>query len=137
MLQPTDPSAPGVGYPQTDARFAAPAFGDLSPGGALSQSQPVHSKADGYLPSWKWVAPPGIGDALQHVFSTFTLIPFSVDGPGDRPVSFLRSLVPPTVANFAMRWQGMPVNGGSVLMTGLYAPQPLESPSNDVYATGG
>jgi len=116
---------------------AAPAFGSLAPVGALSQVQPVHSKSSGYLPSWVFRAPPGFGDALQHVFATFTLIPFSVDGPGDRPVSYLRSLIPPTIANFAMRQQGMPVDGGSLLMTGLYVPQPLESPSNDIYATGG
>ena len=95
--------------------------------------EPIHSKVDGYLPSWKWVSPPGVGDAPQHVYSTFTLIPLSVDGPGDRPVTFFRSILPPIWANFAMRWQGMAVDGGSMLLTGLYTPEPMSSMSSDIY----
>ena len=95
--------------------------------------EPVHAKSGGWLPSWKFVPPPGVGDAPQHVWTTFTLIPLSVDGPGDRPATYFRSLQPPVIANFAMRWQGMPVDGGSMLLTGLYAPQPMQSMNSDIY----
>jgi hypothetical protein len=117
--------------------FAAPvapvAYGRGAP---LSQKQVVHGKDEGWHPSWIWVAPPGIGDAPQHVFATFGLIPFSVDGPGDRPASYLRSYLAPIVQNFAMRYQGMPVDGGSFLMTGLYTPTQMGNPSNDVFPGG-
>ena len=99
------------------------------------QVEPVHPKADGYLPSWKFVMPPGVGDPPQHAWSTYSLAPVSINGPGDSPVTYLRSIGPPlTIANFAMRLQGMPVDGGTFLLTGLYTPQPLGSPSNDVYS---
>ena len=138
------PAAPQIGTPNSDISPQA-----LDPGGdgyfedALGQArggpygaytlEPVHAKADGFLPSWVFRAPPGIGDAPQHVWSTWSLIPLAVDGPGDRPASYLKWFCPQTVANFAMRWQGMPVDGGSVLLTGLYTPQPMETMSQDIY----
>lgn len=107
------------------------AFGNGAP---VIQQDQVHGKSGGYLPAWLWVPPPGIGDAPQHVYSTFSLYPLSVDGPGDRPASFFRSILPPVIQAFAMRWQGMAVDGGSLLMTGLYTPDQLASPGNDLFA---
>jgi hypothetical protein len=95
--------------------------------------EPVHAKTDGYLPSWKWKSPPGVGDAPQHVWTTWALIPFSVDGPGDKPATYLRSIQAPVVVNFAMRQQGMAVDGGNMLLTGLYTPQPMGSMNSSVY----
>lgn len=130
------PAAPDVGanWP------AVPPEGAPNDGLGMARSgqyqvEPVHSKSDGYLPSWAYRQPPGVGDAPQHVWTTYFLAPVSIDGPGDRPASYLRTIgPPPVIANFAMRWQGMGVDGGNFLMTGLYTPQPLESYSNDVYS---
>lgn len=103
--------------------------------GTQVQTERVHAKSNGYLPKWSWVAPPGIGDAPQHVWQTYFLAPLDVvKGPGDMPATYFRDWQPPTFANFAMRWQGMAVDGGNLLMTGLYTPQPLESLSNDIFA---
>ncbi|MDR3449787.1 MAG: hypothetical protein P4M15_08625 [Alphaproteobacteria bacterium] len=116
----------------------SPSFGWNDPLGAARaanyQVEPVHADSAGYLPSWKFHAPPGIGDAPQHVWATLALFPLCVDGPGDRPASYFRWKVPPIMANFAMRYQGMAVDGGNLLMTGLYVPDPLQQLSNDVYA---
>jgi hypothetical protein len=138
-VQWNDPSAIPEGYPFDPVTQVGQFSGIASPiaygqGATLSQKQRVHGKEDGWHPSWIWVSPPGVGDAPQHVFATFTLIPLSVDGPGDRPASYLRSFLAPIVQNFAMRYQGMAVDGGAFLMTGLYTPQQLGSPSNDVFS---
>jgi len=93
----------------------------------------VMASGKGVNPSWKWVAPPGIGDAPQMVYTAFQLAPWSIDGAGDRPAAYLKSYQPPVVANFAMRWQGMPVGGGSVLLTGLYTPTPMASPTSGIF----
>lgn len=136
-----DNSAVPFGFPADPVSSVGAYPAPISPvnyghGETISQLQRVHGKDGGWHPSWNWVAPPGIGDAPQHVFSTFTLIPFSVDGPGDRPASYLRSYFAPIVQNFAMRYQGMAVDGGSILMTGLYTPEQMGSPANDVFAGG-
>lgn len=105
-------------------------------GANISQILPLHDKEDGWSPSWRWVAPPGIGDAPQHVFTTYALAPISIEGPGDEPAAYLKIVnAPPIIQNFAMRWQGMPVQGGNFLMTGLYTPQPLDSLSNDQFSS--
>lgn len=130
------PAAPPIGTPDSTIPPVADAPDNDPLGLARNPAysvEPVHANVAGYLPTWKWVSPPGVGDAPQHVWSTFTLIPLSLDGPGDRPATFFRSILPPIWANFAMRWQGMPVDGGSFLMTGLYTPEPLQSLSNDIY----
>jgi hypothetical protein len=88
---------------------------------------------DRYQPTWKFVAPPGVGDAPQHVYSTFALIPFDARGPGDNPVTYLRSVNPLQFQNFTIRQNGMPVAGGSLLLTGLYTPSPQNSPANAPY----
>jgi len=99
-----------------------------------SNSQALGANPAGYDPTWKFVAPPGFGDAPQHVFSTFTLIPLDIRGPGDNPFTYLRSFLAPNVQNFAMRYQGMPVQGGNFLFTSLYTPDPMQSPANDLFA---
>lgn len=136
-----DATAIPEGYPfdriTQAGKFASPVNPiSYGAGGFTSQKQRVHGKDDGYLPSWNWVPPPGVGDAPQHVYATFALIPLSVDGAGDRPASYLRSVLPPIIQNFAMRWQGMGVDGGSILMTGLYTPQQMGNPGNDLFAGG-
>jgi hypothetical protein len=94
----------------------------------------AHGKADGYIPGWRFVPPPGIGDAPQHPYTTYSLIPFSVEGPGDEPATYFKNVnAPPIIQQFAMRQQGMGVTGGNLLMTGLYTPQPLDSPANDQF----
>jgi hypothetical protein len=129
-------SAPPVGQPDADA---IPEGSWYDPLGAARAghftTDPVHTNEAGYLPSWKFVAPPGVGDAPQHVFSTWTAFPLSLDGPGDKPATYLRIGQQQTIANFAMRWQGIPAAGGNVLMTGLYTPMPMDSMANDI--TGG
>jgi hypothetical protein len=107
---------------------------NFGPGRGLYQTERVHAKSDGYLPSWKFVAPPGVGDAPQHVWTTYSLIPVSLDGPGDRPASYFRWKVPPLMQPFLMRYQGMAVDGGNFLMTGLYTPEPLSIVSPAVYS---
>ena len=87
----------------------------------------------GYLPDWKWVAPPGIRNAPQWVWNVFNLIPFSLDGPYDRPFSYLKTLSPSGETAFAMRWQGMAVETGEPIMYGLTDPDPQSSPGNDIY----
>lgn len=95
----------------------------------------THDKANGYHPGWRWVSPPGVGDAPQHIYSTYALFPVAIEGPGDEPATYLKiTNAPPIIQNFAMRWQGIPVGGGNFLMTGLYTPQAMESPSNDQFA---
>jgi hypothetical protein len=101
---------------------------------SVYQAQPFHFKAGGFEPSWRFKQPPGVGDAPQHVYATQTLAPVSIEGPGDNPASYFRWKVPPVIANFAMRQQGMAVDGGSFLLTGLYVPQPLEMMTGDVFA---
>jgi hypothetical protein len=34
----------------------------------------------GFHPAWEWRAPPGIGDAMQFVMTTQTLMPYCVEG---------------------------------------------------------
>jgi hypothetical protein len=100
----------------------------------MTRADGFHPSApDKYYPSWKFVPPPGVGDAPQHVFSTFCLTPQDIRGPGDNPVTFLRTVQPPLWQNFAMRFNGMPVNGGGPQFTGLYAPSPQNSPANAPY----
>jgi hypothetical protein len=101
---------------------------------AAYQTEPVHAKSDGWLPSWRFKQPPGVGDAPQHVWATFSLYPLDIRGPGDNPVTYLRIGGPPIVANAALRYQGMAVEGGNFLLTGLYTPAPLESMSSGVYS---
>jgi hypothetical protein len=105
--------------------------------GVVSTVQPSGNPGaglQGYAPSWKYVPPPGIGDAPQHVWSTFSLIPVSIDGPGDRPAGYLRSYLAPIVQNFRALYNGIPIEGGNFLLTGLYTPQPLTSPGYSAYA---
>ena len=96
-------------------------------------SERMSEDFEGYLPSHKWVAPPGIRNAPQWVYNTLTLVPFSIDGPYDRPFSYLRSLEGSGETAFAMRWQGMAVETGQPIMYGLTEPDPQNSPGNDIY----
>jgi len=124
-----NPAAPAIGEP--DSGIAPRGVNDplgVARAGAY-QTESVHAKSDGYLPSWKLVLPPGFGDAPQHVWTTYALAPVSINGPGDVPASYFRTFVPPVWANFAMRFQGMPVEAGDLLMTGLYTPEPLAMPN--------
>ena len=98
------------------------------------QAERFHVDHAGFEPAWRYVQPPGVGDAPQHAFATRVLAPVSLDGPGDRPASYFRWKVAPVVAHAAMRMQGMAVDGGGFMMTGLYVPQPLELAANDIYA---
>jgi hypothetical protein len=139
MFDPTipggDPTIP-EGYPYdpvTLGSFSAPPIA-YGVGVQTAQQDMVHGKTNGYLPGWHWVPPPGVGDAPQMVYDTFALFPLSVDGPGDRPATYFKSLQAPIIQNFAMRWQGMAVDGGNILMTGLYTPDQMASPSNDVFS---
>jgi hypothetical protein len=103
-----------------------PRFGHGSP---LPNPQPIQppGSSKGYASSWQWHTPPGVGDAPQHVWTTYYLAPVdNVRGPGDLPISFLNTAnMRPMIQNFSMRWQGMPVQGGNILLTGLYTPQPI------------
>ena len=97
------------------------------------ETERIHGKSDGYLPKWKFVQPPGVGDAPQWVWDTFSLIPFDLNGPYDAPMAFLKTLQPFGLAPFAMRWQGMAIETGEPLMYGLTEPNPATSPGNDIY----
>ena len=83
----------------------------------------------GYTPQWRWVQPPGVGNAPQHIYDVYALVPVDNRGPGDNPVTFLRIGVEPVIQNFAMRMQGFAVDGGNFLMTGLYTPAPIVAPN--------
>jgi len=137
------PAAPEPGAPWLSA---APPFGgpDDPLGAASTQQSPVitvqtvpDATGNGYQPSWGFVMPWGVGDAPQHPWGTRWLAPMDNRGPGDNPATFFKSLTKPIIANFAMRWQGMPVTGGSFLMTGLYTPAPLDAMSAAIYGPNG
>jgi hypothetical protein len=100
---------------------------------AAYHSERMNPDEAGYLPRWKWVAPPGIHDAPQWVWDVYNLIPFSLDGPWERPFSYLKTIGPSGEAAFAMRYQGMAVETGEPLMYGLTEPDPQQSPGNDIY----
>lgn len=87
----------------------------------------------GPYPTWRFVSPPGVGDAPQHVYTSIQLAPFSIDGPGDRPASYLRSFLAPVLQNFAVTKVGRPVEGGNLLLSGLYTPAPMASPNSVVF----
>jgi hypothetical protein len=136
------PSAPEPGMPWLSA---APPFGAMDdPLGAASTGEsPVITVQNngavpgGYAPSWGFIMPWGVGDAPQHPWGTRWLAPMDNRGPGDNPATFFRSTLAPVIMNFAMRWQGMPVTGGNLLMTGLYTPAPLDAMSAAIYGPGG
>jgi hypothetical protein len=88
----------------------------------------------GYMPQWGWRQPPGVGDAPQFVWETYCLAPVSVDGPGDRPVSFLRSTLAPILQTLAVTYSGTPIFAGNMLLNGLYTPTPMGSPNNLVFS---
>ena len=91
----------------------------------------------GYVPSWRFVQPPGVGDAPQHVFTTFCNIPLDWRGAGDNPASYLRSTCAPIWQNQVLINQGVPVAGGDLLLTGLYTPSPMTSPGNAPFGGSG
>lgn len=122
------------GYPYDPLTMNGGLIAPNGDAGQPSQYQPSAVKGAAWVPSWKFVPPPGYGDAPQHVWATLELIPFSIDGAGDRPVSYLRSFVAPIIQNFQMRFNGMPIEGGNLLLTGLYTPEPLTSLGLNGYA---
>jgi hypothetical protein len=136
------PSAPEPGAPWLSS---APPFGVMDdPLGAASTQQspvitvqPTGSPVPGYAPSWGFIMPWGVGDAPQHPWGTRWLAPMDNRGPGDNTTTFFRTFTPPIIQNFAMRWQGMAVNGGNLLMTGLYTPAPLDAMTAAIYGPGG
>lgn len=89
-----------------------------------------------YLPSYEWVRPPGIGDPLQYVYCTQALAPLSIDGTGTRPAVDLASVSPALWQQQSFTAQGNPIDGGGFQLTGLYAPTPTFSPSNQVFPRG-
>jgi hypothetical protein len=102
-----------------------PTFGHASP---LPNNQPLtFAKDAGWKAQWAWHAPPGVGDAPQSVWQTYYLAPVdAMKGPGDLPRSQINTInMNPQIQNFAMRYQGMAVQGGNILLTGLYTPAPI------------
>ena len=90
-----------------------------------------------YAPSWNWVPPPGIGDAPQHVFNTFAIIPFNIEGPGDEPFQFLSHYQPMQVTqHLAVNRSGYPARSGDFALNPLWTPSPQVSRANDQYAGG-
>lgn len=90
-----------------------------------------------YAPTWKFVAPPGVGDAPQHVYNTFALIPFDICGPGDMPTSYLVSLQKPVVQDQYVNFSGYAINSGGFELSPLWAPEPVASPNNNPFAGSG
>lgn len=105
--------------------YNSPAFGHSTPLPYPPAVDPP-SPAGGYSSRWQWHAPPGMGDAPQHVWQTYYLAPISLMGPGDAPIGVINTTrMNPSIQNFAMRRQGFGVTGGNMLMSGLYTPEPL------------
>jgi hypothetical protein len=107
--------------------FNAPQIGHAAP---IPNYQPhTFRKNKGYPGggTWQWHSPPGVGDAPQHVWTTYYLAPVdNIRGPGDMPISYINTArINPTLWNFAMRQLGMPITGGNILLSGLYTPQPI------------
>lgn len=131
-------SAPLRGVPDAQPLAAGTWFDPIGEQMAdVEQHEVVHGGHSGYTPSWIYRQVPGIGDAPQHVYATLALPPMSNIGAGDQPISFLRTIAPLSEQAFAMRYNGMPVPGGNFALTGLYAPQPMELLSNEIYAPKG
>ena len=88
-------------------------------------------------PSWKWVAPPGVGDAPQHVYNTYALLPFNIQGPGDQPIAFLSDYVQPVWLDQHINLWGSPIYSGGFEMSPLWTPEPTANPSNQPFAGAG
>ncbi len=113
-----NPAAPDVGAPDSNI---VPENSWFDPLAAARTAAYTHEHVGpGYHSSWKFVAPPGFGDAPQHVFSTFTLIPLSVDGAGDRPRAYLSYLLPQSLQPLNLTDNGMAINSGVIQLRGLY-----------------
>ncbi len=98
---------------------------------AISENQLVEVDKQGYAPQWKHMLPLGLMEfsALASVYDVYALAPVDNRGPGDNPITYLRIGDEPVLQNFAMRMQGIPVQGGNMLMTGLYTPTPIVPPN--------
>lgn len=82
-----------------------------------------------YQSTWKWKAPPGIGDAPQQVWSTYWLAPQDFRGPGDVPMGVRACYQPtPSMQPYYATLFGRPVDGGSYLMRQLSANLPILPP---------
>jgi hypothetical protein len=97
---------------------------------AIQENQFVEVQKQGYAPQWKYIAPLGLQDnsALASIYDIYSLFPVDNRGPGDNPITYLQIGCEPVLQNFAMRMQGIPVQGGNMLLTGLYTPDPIVPP---------
>lgn len=109
----------------------------LNNGRGLTQLSTGASQGAGYIPTWGFVAPPGFGDAPQHTYTTYATIPVDTRGTGDNPATMLHSVQAPTYQNQVLINQGQPIQGGNLLLTGLYTPSPMVSPTNAPFGGSG
>jgi hypothetical protein len=108
-----------VGDPQGVNSLPAPSY--IGPGAPTRTT---------YTPTWKWVAPPGIGDAPQQVWQTYWLAPYSLKGPGDNPADMRRSVQPaPVAVGFNATLFGQPVDGGQYMFRALSLQNPIAPPA--------
>jgi len=94
---------------------------------------PGRSVQLGYKPTWVWRAPPGIGDAPQFVWDTFTIPPSSVEGVGDCILRSIKINQQPSFIGMQYLQNGIPQIAGSYHSGPLtYAPIG-NSPTNQMF----
>lgn len=96
----------------------------------------THGGPVGYIPGWRWVPPPGIGDGPQQVYTTLASTIFAADGPGDRPAGERRIFDAPVIVNYAITRFGFPISGGAFATTNLSDAKPVNNPLNEIYPRG-